>query len=650
MRLIHTGTLQIENFLDNEVPEYAILSHTWDKEEVTYQDIQESKASAKQGFTKLQRCCERAWDDGFTYCWIDSCCIDKTSSAELSEAINSMYTWYKNSCICYVWLADYGANSVSSLGISMSFSHCRWFTRGWTLQELIAPKVVEFYDANWKRIGTKLSLQSQISDITGIDKEILRGSQLPSVRNIADRMSWAAKRETSRIEDQAYCLLGLFEVNMPLLYGEGRRAFSRLQEEIMRTREDYTLFIWFPRALWHPQESKSEVSSRILAESPADFTFTMGVWNFEAGTTNTLPLWTVGDLHRDCASLLDLPPDHEPPLLTSRGIRLTVPVFERKGELFAALSTLPVRRDGNFVVCVLLHRTSMPRHDVYMRIPGNDVTIFSRRTVKMARWKTIYILQPAPKASPPNHVRRHLFSSPAPSVVIVKMNDIAQLQCHSSTWLNMRSVLAARFPQLYKAPPASDEPSVKSTFAPGYYEPHDAHRLNKAVDSLIQLSHEDIRSLSHGSHHDLCWFSDADTKHNLYTRGARGVLSFLSDGLHPDTACIVRIDLYGDRPLCGVTLLDAREVRSNNMQDLVAALMESPKLEGDSDTARLAFIDGHALPYLEITVSIRRIASAFSKICRFVVSIHQRIVSEEEDVSLRYAEPGLQGKGAPAIP
>ncbi|ORX99611.1 heterokaryon incompatibility protein-domain-containing protein [Clohesyomyces aquaticus] len=242
MRLLNTKTLQIVEFLGRNIPEYVILSHTWGDEEVIFQDVQQSKVSEKKGYAKIQGFCKKAAEDGFQYGWVDTCCIDKTSSAELSEAINSMYNWYKGSRICYAYLADFEM-TVGGVGDHYrGFIASRWWSRGWTLQELLAPETVEFYDSNWNEVGTKLSLQDQIAEITGIDRRILGGAD-PFGVNVAVRMSWAAQRETTRIEDQAYCLMGLFRVNMPLLYGEGKRAFLRLQEEIMRIREDYTLFV-----------------------------------------------------------------------------------------------------------------------------------------------------------------------------------------------------------------------------------------------------------------------------------------------------------------------------------------------------------------------------------------------------------------------
>src|SRR6266702_4059585 len=158
MRLLNTGNFEVKSFEDDEVPPYAILSHTWDEEEVTLQDMEGTRAVNKKGYEKVKHCCSVASANGFEYVWIDTCCIDKASSAELSEAINSMYLWYQEAKECYAYLADVPSKS--------KFSGSRWFTRGWTLQELIAPSTVMFFDEEWKKLGTKETLRQDISDCT----------------------------------------------------------------------------------------------------------------------------------------------------------------------------------------------------------------------------------------------------------------------------------------------------------------------------------------------------------------------------------------------------------------------------------------------------------------------------------------------------
>jgi hypothetical protein len=243
MRLINVSTLQLEEFMDSRhAPPYAILSHTWGEGEVTFQDFAYPDiAQAKKGYGKIEQTCKRAKASGIGYAWVDTCCIDKTSSAELTEAINSMFQWYAQSQVCYAWLADLKVHQPIE-----SFASCRWFSRGWTLQELIAPREVEFYDEAWIFHGTKADLSDALQKVTGIDGDVLRVGTIGILSTIplARRMSWASDRVTTRLEDAAYCLLGIFGVNMPLLYGEGERAFIRLQEEIIKESNDLSLLAW----------------------------------------------------------------------------------------------------------------------------------------------------------------------------------------------------------------------------------------------------------------------------------------------------------------------------------------------------------------------------------------------------------------------
>ncbi|EIW51940.1 uncharacterized protein TRAVEDRAFT_136475, partial [Trametes versicolor FP-101664 SS1] len=192
---------------------------------------------------KVKGICKVARKAGFRLVWNDACCIDKSSSAELSEAINSMYDWFRLSDMCYVYLQDV-ADGDRPQEAQSDFRKSRWHTRGWTLQELIAPECVEFLTQTWQFLGTKLGLASTLEEITGVDVNILTGRATLNSASVARRMSWAAKRETTRIEDQAYSLMGIFGVHMPPIYGEGNNAFLRLQEEIIRTIPDQTIFAW----------------------------------------------------------------------------------------------------------------------------------------------------------------------------------------------------------------------------------------------------------------------------------------------------------------------------------------------------------------------------------------------------------------------
>jgi hypothetical protein len=237
MRLLHyngDGDFSLAEFFKSAIPEYAILSHTWEREEVTFEDLQNGTGTKKAGYKKIRFCAEQAKRDGLQYFWVDTCCIDKSSSAELAEAINSMFRWYRTSTKCYVYLSDVSRTAVNTdeLAWESAFRKCKWFTRGWTLQELIAPTSVEFFCRESKRIGSKSSLEQQIHEITGIPKSALQGAYLSQFSD-KERFSWIQPRQTKVEEDKAYSLLGIFDVQMPLRYGEGMAdAFKRLEEEI----------------------------------------------------------------------------------------------------------------------------------------------------------------------------------------------------------------------------------------------------------------------------------------------------------------------------------------------------------------------------------------------------------------------------------
>ncbi|KAI0908774.1 heterokaryon incompatibility protein-domain-containing protein [Ustulina deusta] len=340
MWLINTSTHRLVFHANEPTDKYLILSHTWEEEEVTFQDFQDLDfARTKKGFSKIEETCRLAREISLGWAWIDTCCIDKTSSAELSEAINSMFRWYHNSAICAAYLSDLpphdghapsrgqmtrGApgedleeplkenffSSVDESGLEfggewdgssegdpdsggdpdnellsefekellkehkssdktswakVEFPKCRWFTRGWTLQELLAPNNVKFYDKQWNFLGNKISLRDLLSEITNIDSLALTKSRPLRDYSVAARMSWSSERVTTRPEDQAYCLLGIFGVYMPLIYGEGTHAFARLQEEICRTTNDLSLFAWTS------QQIALHDHHGLFAQSPADF-------------------------------------------------------------------------------------------------------------------------------------------------------------------------------------------------------------------------------------------------------------------------------------------------------------------------------------------------------------------------------------------
>lgn len=275
-RFLNTWTGEFEWHPDPNKVTYAILSHVWrdsgEGGEQSYDDVRRIQAAVKQSREKSQTCaptaaepdeyheertffahpelsdkikgfCAIAREGGFQLAWNDACCIDKTSSAELSEAINSMYEWYRLSDMCYVYLADVSDDDVPQKYRS-EFRKSRWHGRGWTLQELIAPERIVFLTETWCLLGTKMGLASTLEEITGVDFSILVGRSTLSSVSVARRMSWAAKRETTRVEDRAYSLFGIFGLHMSPIYGEGENAFLRLQEEIIRTIPDQSIFAW----------------------------------------------------------------------------------------------------------------------------------------------------------------------------------------------------------------------------------------------------------------------------------------------------------------------------------------------------------------------------------------------------------------------
>jgi hypothetical protein len=280
MRLINCKSFLMEEFFGSNIPAYAILSHTWANEEVSFLEFTTDLEAArlKAGFRKIGFTCRQAIADGLDYAWVDTSCIDKSSSAELSEAINSMFTWYKNAFICYAYLSDVKINNGQ---YAEQFRESRWFQRGWTLQELIAPGRVIFYDVDWNRLGKKKDLAQLIHVITRIHKRVLKyGIASYGLHRycIAERMAWASQRITTRIEDMAYCLLGIFNINMPLLYGEGDQAFRRLQQEIVKVVDDDSIFAWGRQIDNVSFESIAErmcgysTNHGFFARSPRDFT------------------------------------------------------------------------------------------------------------------------------------------------------------------------------------------------------------------------------------------------------------------------------------------------------------------------------------------------------------------------------------------
>ena len=270
---------KVLEFAHDEATKYAILSHRWiDPTEVDYKEmIDLAKMDAKErdeirgrlGYKKILASCEQAKGDGYEWLWVDTCCIDKQSSAELSEAINSMFRWYENSRVCYAYLHDVPGAFFSTASDytehPKSDGWPEWFSRGWTLQEMIAASNVQFFNKDWHPIGDKRTLAPILQTITRVPEDILTGGLSGNRRPcVAQIISWAANRTTTRVEDRAYSLMGLLDVNMPMLYGEGKKAFHRLQLEIIRTSNDQSIFAW-------NCNTKDMLIGGVLANDPSFF-------------------------------------------------------------------------------------------------------------------------------------------------------------------------------------------------------------------------------------------------------------------------------------------------------------------------------------------------------------------------------------------
>jgi hypothetical protein len=251
IRLIKTDDLSLHTFAGDSIPTYAILSHRWEDEEVTLQDLLAGNAQQKAGWEKVRRFRQYALSKGHQFIWMDTCCIDKSSSAELSEAINSMFKWYRKAAVCYAYLCDVPSLIIPEPADWLhGFRISEWFTRGWTLQELLAPRNLIFVSKTWDELGTRASLSREVSAITRIPEKplVLGWSSQDRFGGpqfcVAQILSWASTRRTTLVEDTAYSLMGLLHINMPLLYGEGMNAFIRLQLEVMAKYDDDSLFAW----------------------------------------------------------------------------------------------------------------------------------------------------------------------------------------------------------------------------------------------------------------------------------------------------------------------------------------------------------------------------------------------------------------------
>ena len=427
MRLLKVSTIELHEFAENRVPKYAILSHRWGEEEVSMPELKTMGAGSthnSKGYTKIKRACALAEHYGLEYIWIDTCCIDKTSSAELSEAINSMYRWYAQSVLCFAYLADILLQPLP-YGSSTRFKDSEWFLRGWTLQELLAPKNLLFFDADWQEIGTRSALAPYITEATKIASKFLRQEIDVHKASIAQRMSWASFRSTTRVEDIAYCLMGLFDVNMPLLYGEGRKAFLRLQRELISNYSDESIYAWVPSS-WHPS---GDDLTGMLASEPRCFALSGSIVSTELSGMRQTPF-----------------------SITNRGISMTLPSLcgkKKKLEVYLRSERLGVRIPGAYQIpmaCANVDDIEAPlklylreyTDGSYARDHVRDdvrygLGYFTKYSTEGLKWKTFHVSLSSPCPQPQLSSYRHY---PAPGLypsfdggrVILRMRPVAQVE------------------------------------------------------------------------------------------------------------------------------------------------------------------------------------------------------------------------------
>ncbi|KAF4333637.1 ankyrin repeat-containing protein, partial [Fusarium beomiforme] len=389
MRLLHTTKLELVEHNGRNIPLYAILSHTWGSNEVTYQDFQNGRAAEKKNsYSKIKTSSGVAALANIKYLWIDTCCIDKANNVELTRAINTMYYWYRGAHVCFAYLVDVPSND-DPYAPESYFSKSRWFTRGWTLQELIAPSDVIFFADNWTRIGSRRELSSVISGVTGIPVRFLLGASPLRDASIAQRMSWASQRETTEVEDIAYCLLGIFDIHMPLIYGERENAFRRLQEEILKVTDDQSIFAW--RLDADVQVIKDDGP---LASSPASFK--------RSGNIIKTTLAPAGGHSMGTRT---------PSFLSNRGLHLALPLVP-KGQSYLAVLGCSDETMLNSRRTAIWLRDISTDGSVYQRIKFDKLETVKLDSIRKSQYKRICVQFMAPHQKSQPHPARN--SQPHP--------------------------------------------------------------------------------------------------------------------------------------------------------------------------------------------------------------------------------------------
>ena len=346
---------EVVEFRDDEATEYVTLSHRWvNPTEVDYEEMvnlakmdtqERDEIRGRLGYKKILETCHQANKDGYEWVWIDTCCIDKRSSAELSEAVNSMYRWYANSRVCYAYFHDVPGSFPlwqDAKKYPKSNGWPEWFSRGWTLQEMIAPSNVQFFNEHWQAIGNKKMRASTLARITGVPEHILMQGLFENRPCVAQIISWAAKRTTTRVEDRAYSLMGLLDVNMPMLYGEGKKAFHRLQLEIIRSSNDQSIFAW-------GHSSPDVRTGSTLADDPNFFCDCsdmelMDYDEFILSLKRVDPEVKLPSIGQDCFGVFPI---------TNRGIHIWMPLCHHRASKSVFEAYLPCRK-GSFVVKINL--------------------------------------------------------------------------------------------------------------------------------------------------------------------------------------------------------------------------------------------------------------------------------------------------------
>ncbi|KAM5542366.1 hypothetical protein V8D89_003825 [Ganoderma adspersum] len=529
MWLLTTDRAELHEFVSPEaVPgAYAILSHVWDKDEQTFQDtrrFQDECAASKlnprdRASPKIRGACVLAEEHGYDWLWIDAPCIDKSSSAEVSEAINSMYRYYSLAEVCYAYLKDVPHGDIFDRDqpTSAAFSKSEWHQRGWTLQELIASRIVIFLSRDWTLLGTKAELADLVEGVTQIPASLLRLKTQLAHFSIAQRMSWAANRQTTRKEDRAYSLLGIFGIQMPPLYGEGVQAFYRLQEEIMKRFPDTSLFAWRPTrpvststdltlpTLYHHEHSDD---TYLLASSPLAFRHSSRIRFSPRAVTARL-----GGLHYNTTAELDAEGCSIPTFsVTPHGVLAHIPVIQLPEYMIAMLFWRSDQDDhlglrlnpcnGSVSSSRLLYDAHPGEDrivplgvdkDGYFTVDGQPFDVV---------WKKLYIAHRPPPDTPTPDAATSLYMPLNLGVLIPFRIPGKNIQAlHASTRLRLVSVSEMSLPWTGSPPiTLTFQPDEDDAVLPGI----DLHlgRCTRSVPGRARSGHHWAQLVFHPSHAD----------------------------------------------------------------------------------------------------------------------------------------------------